>query len=136
MAWSLRADALRRRGELDGARVSIDEASRIQSQRGVQLQALSLIRRAEIRDVLQRPDEALRDAAEAMQIAERQGNRGFFCTANLWIVLHRARHALATRADVESALNKVVAAGNVRGGVTKSMITRAQTWLEGTRPQN
>ncbi|HRI65276.1 MAG TPA: protein kinase [Polyangium sp.] len=136
MAWSLRADALRRLGELDAALVSIDEAIRIQRQRGDQLQALSLIRRAEILDVLQRPEEALHDAAEAMQIAEWQGNRGFFCTANLWIVLHRARRALTGRADVEKSLNDLLAVGNVRGGVTKSMIARAQSWLNETPVPN
>ncbi|MBK9259403.1 MAG: protein kinase [Polyangiaceae bacterium] len=129
MAWSLRADALRRLGELDAALVSIDEAIRIQSQRGDRLQALSLLRRAEILDVLHRPDDALRDAAVAMQIAEQQGEQGWSRTANLWIVLHQAQSGSASAADVEKALGDVAALGNVRGGFTKIVFDRATNWL-------
>lgn len=129
-AWSLRADALRRLGEFDAALVSIDEAIRIQRQTRDRLQALSLLRRAEILAALQRSEDALRDAATAIEVADQIGELGWSRAAKLWGVLHHAAHGNASADDIKIALSQVEALGNVRGGFTKTVVDRAKQWLE------
>lgn len=131
IAWSLRADALCRLDELDAALVSIDEAIRIQGQRSDRALAISLLRRAEILDGLQRPEDAMHDADASRQFAEKQGDRRIACTAKLWIVLHRAKDGHATKLDVEETLAELVTVGNTWSGFTKTMIERARVWLDG-----
>ena len=128
-AWSLRADALRRLGELDAALVSIDEAIRIQAQRGDRMQALSLMRRAEILSGLGRNSAAMHDAELAAKLALEKGERGLASTANLWIVLQRTAEGEAKKCDVENAVADVVATGNVRSGFTRTVLERAEAWL-------
>jgi serine/threonine protein kinase/tetratricopeptide (TPR) repeat protein len=132
-AWSLRADALRRLGELDAALVSIDEALRIQEQRGDRMQALSLMRRAEILCGLGRTATAMLDAERSARIAQEKGERGLFSTAKLWIALQKANGGAATSNDVQKALADVVATGNVKSGFTSTVIERAEAWLQQTR---
>lgn len=132
-AWSLRADALRRLGEFDAALVSIDEALRIQQQRGDRLQALSLLRRAEILNGVGDFDQAMADALRAMEVAELHNEKGLLCTAHLWIVVQRAMRGGAGETDVSQALARVAAAGNVRSGFTRAIIERAETWLRQVR---
>lgn len=128
-AWSVRADALRRLGELDAALVSIDEALRIQVQRGDHMQALSLLRRAEILSELGRIDAAMHDAEIAAQLAHDKAERRIASTARLWMALQRVRDRSGTTNDVEQALAEVMATGNVRSGFTRTVIERAQAWL-------
>lgn len=136
-AWSLRADALRRLGELDAALVSIDQAILLQSQRGDRMEALSRLRRAEILDALSRPEEAIEDAIRARDAAESRGEQGLSRIADLWRILHRARHGLATEAEVKSALDAAQAAGNTRGGFSRTIMDRAAAWLSEPRaPRN
>jgi len=134
-AWSLRADALRRLGEFDAALVSIDEALRIQQQRGDRMQALSLLRRAEILSGLGYSDEAMENANRAIVIAENHNEKGLSRTANLWIVVQRAQRGLVEALDVRRALAEVTISGNVRSGFTRAIIERAETWLDQVREQ-
>lgn len=128
-AWSLRADALRRLGELDAALVSIEEALRIQQQRGDRMEALSLMRRAEILNGLGLSDDAMENASRAMVIAENHNEKGLSRTANLWIIYQRAQRGLAVELDVRRALSEVAIAGNVRSGFTRAIIEQAEMWL-------
>ena len=129
-AWSLRADALRRLGELDASLVSIDEAIRIQEKRGDRMQCLSLLRRAELMASMGNLEESIANAKRSMSIAAEMGERGTGAVANLWIVLHQVdmneKHAVQ---KVEDALAAVIVLGNVRGGVTRAVIERAEAWL-------
>lgn len=130
-AWSLRADALRRLGELDAALVSIDEALRIQMQRGDRMRALSLMRRAEILVGLGNLTDAMDTASLAAKVAAEVNESGMAATAHLWLVLQRAIQGLASESDLVNALSAVAASGNVRGGFTRTVVERAEIWLAG-----
>ncbi len=128
-AYSLRADALRRLGELDAALVSVDEALRIQQRRGDRLQGLSLLRRAEIQRAIGNDAEAVLSAHNAMRVAQEHGERGIAAIAGLWIALQSATDDLAGMHAVQRAVTEAVALGNTRGGVTRGVIERAEEWL-------
>lgn len=135
-AYSLRADALRRLGELDAALVSIDEALRIQEKRSDRMLGLSLLRRAELMHARGNLDTSIEDAKRAMLVAAEKGERGVAAAANLWIVLQQVdvRGNEAFR-NVEDALAEVITLGNVRGGVTRAIIERAEAWLAQKRQE-
>ncbi len=126
---SLRAEALLRLGEFEAALVSVDEALRIQRQRGDRLQALSLLRRAEILSALAYFDEAMETAHCAIEVAEAHNEKRLLSTAKLWIAVQRAHQGTAAEDDVRRALAEVTVAGNVRGGFTKAIIEKAEAWL-------
>jgi tetratricopeptide (TPR) repeat protein len=130
-AWSLRADALRRLGELDAALLSIDEAIRLQNQRGDRMVCLSLLRRAEILSAQGRASAAQDDVFRCRDLAAQQGERGFTYAAELWLSLERARAGIAAESEVNAALANLVAAGNTRGAFIKTLMERAQSWLQG-----
>ena len=93
------------------------------------MQALSLLRRAEILTGLGFSDAAMENATRAIAIAENHNEKGLSRTANLWIVVQRAQRGFAEALDVRQALAEVTIAGNVRSGFTRAIMERAETWL-------
>jgi tetratricopeptide (TPR) repeat protein len=129
VALSLRADALRRTGDLEGALRSIGEADRLQRERGDRNQSTTLLRRAEILDSLGRPEEARADAREARTIAEQHGEPAVVATADLWVALHQARRGDATVPDLRRALAGARAVGAGTRALTQSLIAETEAWL-------
>ncbi len=133
-AWSIRADALRRAGDLPAARLAIDEALHLQEERGDRMRALSLLRRAEIAHALGDLEAAAADAALAGTLARASGDRWIAVAADLWDTLHRARLGAATPADLERALTEAAAPDVAPRGVVRSLVARARAWLHGDPP--
>jgi tetratricopeptide (TPR) repeat protein len=129
MALSLRADALRRAGDLEGALASSGEAERLQRERGDWTHALTLLRRAEILDALGRSEEARGEAEEAQRVAERHGERIIAAAAELCGALHRARRGEASLADVRRALSGAEAAGAGKRELARGLIAQAEAWI-------
>jgi eukaryotic-like serine/threonine-protein kinase len=129
MALSLRADALRRAGDLEGALGSSGEAERLQAEHGDRYRALTLFRRAEILDALGRAEEARDEAREAQIVADRHGDRIVAVTAALWGALHRARRGEASPADVRTALAEAIAAGAGTRELARGLVVQVEEWL-------
>ena len=128
-AWSIRADAQRRLGELDSALESIGAAEQIQREQGDRMRALTLLRRAEILSAMGRGGEALGDAQEARTLAEHHGERGIAVTAALWAALHLAGEGRAPREDVVRALAQTTGPDVARRALTRELVRRAELWL-------
>ena len=133
-AWSIRADALRRAGDLTEARLAIDEALRLQDERGDRMRALSLLRRAEIVQGLGDLASAARDAADAATIARATGDRWIVVASELWEALHRAQIGAGSPADLERALAEAAAPDVAPRAVVRSLVARARAWIQGEPP--
>ena len=135
LALSLRADALRRTGDLEGALQSIGEAERLQREQGDWKRALTLLRRAEILEALDRSEPARADAREAHRIADQHGGRAIVATADLWEALHQARRGQVAPDALRSALAGAQAAGAGVRALTQSLIVKAEAWLAASAGQ-
>lgn len=133
-AWSIRADALRRAGDLTEARLAIDEALRLQDERGDRMRALSLLRRAEIVHGLGDGAAAARDATHAAAIARATGDRWIVVASELWEALHRAQIGAGSPADLERALAEAAAPDVAPRAVVRSLVARARAWIQGEPP--
>jgi serine/threonine protein kinase len=128
-ALSLRADALRRDGDLAAALASIDEAEQLQRERGGRSRALTLLRRAMIRYALGRVDEALEDARSARAVAERYADPNVAIGANVWEKLRLAQRGELSREDVERA---VAAADDVKIRLlSREIVAEAKAFIAG-----
>ncbi len=133
-AWSIRADALRRAGDLTEARLAIDEALRLQDERGDRMRALSLLRRAEIVQGLGDLASAAHDAADAATIARATGDRWIVVASELWEALHRAQIGAGSPADLERTLAEAAAPDIAPRAVVRSLVARARAWIQGEPP--
>jgi eukaryotic-like serine/threonine-protein kinase len=126
-ALSLRADALRRVGDLVGALSSIDEAEELQRLRGGRSRALTLLRRAMIRAALGRGEEALEDARQAREVAERYADQNVAIGANVLEKLRLAQRGEATRTELEQAVAEASEA-RIRM-LTREIVAEARAFL-------
>lgn len=132
-AMSVRADALRRTGDLEGALGAIGEAERLLARHGDRMRSLTLLRRAEILGALGRGGDAAADAAAARAHAEAHGEQGIALTAALWEALHRSRQGAATAADLQEAIAAVSAPGVAQRALTRSLLAQAEEHLAALR---
>jgi tetratricopeptide (TPR) repeat protein len=129
MALSLRADALHRTGDSAAALCAADEAVQIQRERGDPMEALTLLRRAEILAALDRPERALTDARAAKRAADHRGERDLAIGAALWEALHLAEAGAAPPEALARALHEAEASGVTFRERTKNLAERARAWL-------
>jgi hypothetical protein len=130
LGLSLRADALQRAGDSAAALEAADEAVKIQRAREDGMEALTLLRRAEIQEALGRSGEALADARSARQVADRYGERDLAIGALLWEALHLAETGAAEAGALARALSEAEASGVTFRERTKNLAARARSWLE------
>ena len=128
---SLRAEALRRAGDLEAALDCVNEASLLQQGRRDPSSPLTLLRRAEILDALERVEEALDDARRAHGLAEQLEDRDLALGAVLWENLRLARRGEIGREPLEQALAAAEAAGVTLRALTRSLMAQAREWLSG-----
>lgn len=129
-ALSVRADVLARTGDREEALACVDEAERIQRDRGDLLRALSLIRRAEILDLLGRGGEAIESARAARHFAEERKDRDFMLCAVLWERLTLVRRGEASAEDLARAIEETRGAGVTLRPLTETLLGRAEAWLD------
>ena len=128
LALSLRADALRRTGDLEGALESIGEAERLQREQGDWKRALTLLRRAQILEALAR----LRSRpapTRGRRAASPNSTGGAPSWRRRMDALHQARRGLGRpRRPPPRARGR---AGSRRRGAraTQSLIVEAEAWL-------
>ncbi|MFO0760967.1 MAG: protein kinase [Byssovorax sp.] len=134
VALSLRARALQRMGELDAALQAVDEAEALQRARGDRSRALTLLRRAEILDMLGRSAEALEDARSARRVAEQHDDQDLVLGATLWEKLQLARRGLGSRESVEEALADAQRATVTLRVPTRLLMEQARAWLSSAGP--
>jgi tetratricopeptide (TPR) repeat protein len=128
-ALSLRADALRRVGDLVGALASASEAEALQRANRDRRQALTLLRRADILVLLGRFEEALADARVARHVAEERADRDLAIAAQLWEQLHRARRGEIGVAALEHVLHQAMSSGITLRPLSLALIEDARAWL-------
>jgi tetratricopeptide (TPR) repeat protein len=128
-ALSLRADALRRIGELAFALASAGEAEALQRASGDRRRALTLLRRADILVLLGRFEEALADARAARQVAEERADCDLAIAAHLWERLHRARRGEIEVAALEHALHQATSSGITLRPLSLALVDDARAWL-------
>jgi tetratricopeptide (TPR) repeat protein len=130
-ALSLRADALRRSGDLVAALASANEAEYLQGQWQDRWRALTLLRRAEILEAMGRLGDAIEDARAARALAEHHGERDLAIGAKLLETLHRAMQGTATPEAVRAALAEAEAAEQIvtLRALTRAQMVKAREWL-------
>jgi eukaryotic-like serine/threonine-protein kinase len=127
-ALSLRADALRRAGCLTEALASVDEAEALQRERGGRSRALTLLRRAMIRDALGMHEAALEDVRAAREAGERHGDPNVALGAEVWETLRRAQGGEVARGEVERLVARTTEARI--GLLAREIVAEARSWLE------
>ncbi|WP_437644121.1 serine/threonine-protein kinase [Sorangium sp. So ce362] len=132
-ALSLRADALRRVGDLPGALAAADEAEALQRAHRDRRQALTLLRRAEILALAGRYDDALADARAARSVAEARADRDLALGARLWELLHLARCGELVVAALEEAVAEAAGSGVTLRPLTLGLMDEARAWVATTK---
>ncbi|WP_437336405.1 serine/threonine-protein kinase [Sorangium sp. So ce394] len=132
-ALSLRADALRRTGDLAGALSAADEAEALQRAHRDRRQALTLLRRAEILALAGRSAEALADARAAREVAEARGDRDLALGARLWELLFVARRGQVGAEAIEAALAEAAGSGVTLRPLTLGLMDEARAWVAAAR---
>ncbi|WP_437815770.1 serine/threonine-protein kinase [Sorangium sp. So ce1078] len=130
-ALSLRADALRRVGDLAGALAAADEAEALQRAHRDRRQALTLLRRAQILAVAGRHADALADARAARSVAEARADRDLALGARLWELLHLARRGEVGVAALEQAVAEAAGSGVTLRPLTLGLMDEARAWVAG-----
>lgn len=128
-ALSVRADALLRLGDAASALAAADEAARLQDESNDRRLSLTLLRRAEIKQTLGRPEEALSDVHLAREVAEAHGEVDLGLSARLWEALGLARLGVAGPAVVARALNEATRARVSRQPLTLRLMAEATEFL-------
>ncbi|WP_437969083.1 AAA family ATPase [Sorangium sp. So ce260] len=128
-ALSLRADALRRVGDLAGALAAADEAEALQRAHRDRRQALTLLRRAQILALAGRHADALADARAARSVAEARADRDLALSARLWELLHLARRGEVGVAALEQAVAEAAGSGLTLRPLTLGLMDEARAWV-------
>ncbi|WP_437678463.1 serine/threonine-protein kinase [Sorangium sp. So ce131] len=128
-ALSLRADALRRVGDLDGALAAADEAEALQRAHGDRRRALTLLRRAEILALAGRFERAFADARAAGELAGARGDRNLAIAARLWELLQRARRGEIGAEVLEEAIAEASGSGVTLRPLTLGLLADARAWV-------
>lgn len=129
IALSLRADALRRTGNLSEALACVSEAVRIQRDQGDRSVCLALLRRADILEAMGSVDDALSDVAEARKAAEQYGDADLALGALIWEKLRMARRGEISAADLDKAVGEAEVSGITLRMITRKIIADAKGWL-------